>query len=187
MKNKTSTINFHNCGMILKYNLKPLFYVLFFLTPFTTALSQESKDKSIINDQLNAWHRAAARADFDTYFSLMTSDAVFIGTDAEENWQHDDFMAFAKPYFDRGEAWNFKPLERNIYLEAGNKIAWFDELINTQMGICRGSGILKMQDNTWKIAHYVLSITVPNQDVDTLTKIKKLYEEKLIKKINTKN
>ena len=35
---------------------------------------------------LDAWHKAAADANFDAYFNLMTDDAVFIGTDATENW-----------------------------------------------------------------------------------------------------
>jgi ketosteroid isomerase-like protein len=34
----------------------------------------------------DSWHKAAAEAKFDTYFDKMTEDAVFIGTDATENW-----------------------------------------------------------------------------------------------------
>jgi ketosteroid isomerase-like protein len=39
-----------------------------------------------VNDLLDSWHKAAAEAKFDTYFDKMTEDAVFIGTDATENW-----------------------------------------------------------------------------------------------------
>jgi hypothetical protein len=46
----------------------------------------------------------AAEAKFDTYFDKMTEDAVFIGTDATENWGKPDFQEFAKPYFDKGKA-----------------------------------------------------------------------------------
>ena len=145
---------------------------------------QEYKDARIsINNQMEAWHKAAADADFKTYFSLMTQDAVFIGTDAEENWQRDDFMAFAKPYFDKGKAWNFKTLERNIYLNPDKKTAWFDELLDTQMGICRGSGVLQFKDGVWKIAHYVLSIAVPNEHVEELTRMKKTHDDALIQKL----
>ena len=42
--------------------------------------------KSKINGVLDQWHIAAAQANFDKYFGLMTDDAVFIGTDATENW-----------------------------------------------------------------------------------------------------
>jgi hypothetical protein len=31
-------------------------------------------------------HKAAGGAQFDAYFNLMTADAIFIGTDATENW-----------------------------------------------------------------------------------------------------
>jgi hypothetical protein len=38
------------------------------------------------------------------------------------------------------------------------KTAWFDELLNTQMKICRGSGVLvKKIGQEWKIKQYVLS------------------------------
>jgi ketosteroid isomerase-like protein len=40
---------------------------------------------------LDSWHKAAA-AKFDTYFDKMTEDAVFIGTDATENWGKPDFQ-----------------------------------------------------------------------------------------------
>ena len=110
----------------------------------------------------------------------MTEDGVFIGTDPTENWQNKDFRAFSKPYFDRGKAWNFKTLERNIYTEENNDIAWFDELLATQMGICRGSGVLQKTEEGWKIAHYVLSITIPNENVEEATALKKTFDQKLI-------
>jgi hypothetical protein len=34
------------------------------------------------------------------FYDKMTEDAVFIGTDATENWGKPDFQEFAKPYFD---------------------------------------------------------------------------------------
>jgi hypothetical protein len=73
------------------------------------------------------------------------------------------FQAFAKPFFDRGKAWSFKAIERHIYVDKSGKMAWFDEL-STQMKICRGSGVLVKIGNDWKIKHYVLSMTVPNEN-----------------------
>jgi hypothetical protein len=48
------------------------------------------------------------------------------------------FQAFAKPYFDKGrlgilQHWNV------IFILIKQRNAWFDELLNTQMKICRGS------------------------------------------------
>lgn len=151
---------------------------IFIFLLFSITIS--AQDKSNIDQVLTQWHKAASEANFEEYFSLMTEDGVFIGTDPTENWQNKDFRAFSKPYFDRGKAWNFKTLERNIYTEENSDIAWFDELLATQMGICRGSGVLKKTEEGWKIAHYVLSITIPNENVEEATALKKTFDQKLI-------
>ncbi len=135
-------------------------------------LFSQKNAKQEIHAVLNAWHQAAAAADFDAYFGLMTPDGVFIGTDAMENWQNAEFRAYAKPHFDKGKAWSFTALERNIYLNSSHDLAWFDELLDTQMKLCRGSGVLKKTNGQWQIAHYVLSIAVPNENVGDLIKLK---------------
>lgn len=140
-------------------------------------------DKQMINTILDSWHKAAANAEFDNYFSYMTSNGVFIGTDATENWQLDAFKAFSKPYFDKGKAWSFTSLERNIYFDKSHNTAWFDELLNTQMKICRGSGVLIKEGENWKIAHYVLSMTIPNDTIDEVVKIKEKIENGVIEKL----
>jgi hypothetical protein len=116
----------------------------------------------------------------------MTTNGVFIGTDATENWQLDAFKAFSKPYFDKGKAWDFKCLQRNIYFDKSQNTAWFDELLDTQMKICRGSGVLIKQGNTWKIAHYVLSMTIPNDNTDEVVKIKEKIENGVLEKLKAK-
>jgi len=143
-------------------------------------------DKQMINTILDSWHKAAANAEFDNYFSYMTSNGVFIGTDATENWQLDAFKAFSKPYFDKGKAWSFTSLERNIYFDKSHNTAWFDELLDTQMKICRGSGVLIKEGKNWKIAHYVLSMTIPNDTIDEVVKIKEKIENGLLEKIKAK-
>ncbi|WP_103867266.1 nuclear transport factor 2 family protein [Aquimarina sp. I32.4] len=136
-----------------------------------------------IKTTLEQWHKAAADADFDTYFGLMTSDAIFIGTDPTENWNITAFKAFSKPYFDKGKAWSFSTLDRNIFLKDNNNIAWFDELLDTQMGICRGSGIVEKTVSGWKIKHYVLSITIPNDNVKEVTALKKKFDTDLMNEL----
>ena len=140
-------------------------------------------DKKKINTTLDSWHKAAANAEFDNYFSFMTSNGVFIGTDATENWQLDAFKAFSKPYFDKGKAWNFTSLQRNIYFDKSQNTAWFDELLDTQMKICRGSGVLIKEGKNWKIAHYVLSMTIPNDNLNDVVKIKEKIENGVIEKL----
>jgi len=139
-----------------------------------------ASEKNKINITLDAWHKAAAEAKFDNYFSYFTDDAVFIGTDATENWNKKAFAAWSKPYFDKGKAWNFTSLERHIDFDASGKTAWFDELLNTQMKICRGSGVLVKINNDWKISQYVLSMTMPNDKIADITKLKAQQEDSLI-------
>ena len=143
-------------------------------------------DKKKINTILDSWHKAAANAEFDNYFSYMTSNGVFIGTDATENWQITAFKAFSKPYFDKGKAWSFTSLQRNIYFDKTQNTAWFDELLDTQMKICRGSGVLIKEGKNWKIAHYVLSMTIPNDNTDEVVKIKEKIENGVLEKLKAK-
>lgn len=133
--------------------------------------------KKEINIILDNWHKAAAEANYENYFNAMDSSSVFIGTDASENWNKSAFSKFSKPYFDKGKAWSFTPLERNIYLDKNQNIVWFDELLKTWMGICRGSGVLeKDAENNWKIKHYVLSVTIPNDNIRQIFNINKVKD-----------
>jgi ketosteroid isomerase-like protein len=160
--------------------------MVFALVGFDLFLHEKSDEKEKVNETLDAWHKAAAEADFDKYFGMMTEDAIYIGTDPTENWNLKSFQAFAKPYFDKGKAWNFKAIERNIYFDKSGKLAWFDELLNTQMKICRGSGVLVKIGNERKIKHYVLSMTIPNDNTDEVVKIIEPIEDALIQKIQFK-
>lgn len=122
---------------------------------------------------LDGWHHAASRADFDAYFDKMAPSAVFVGTDATEHWDRDAFMAFSRPYFEQGKAWSFTPVQRHIFVGEGARVAWFDELLDTWMQLCRGSGVLVKEGEEWKIAHYVLSIAIPNETVQGVIALKK--------------
>lgn len=152
------------------------FFTVLLLVTSAISFGQQNLDKKAINEVLNDWHKAAADANFDAYFSKMTDDSIFIGTDATENWNYDEFKAFSKPYFDKGKAWSFTTFERNIFIDENKIMAWFDEHLDTQMGICRGSGVLSKTKDGWKIKHYVLSIAVPNENVKELTAMKKVWD-----------
>ncbi|WP_420321209.1 nuclear transport factor 2 family protein [Flagellimonas sp.] len=161
--------------------------LLLIMTMLTLGTMAQESEEKIITTLLNNWHQAAADADFEAYFGKMTTDGVFIGTDATENWQNDAFREFSKPYFDRGKAWSFTAVERNIYLNEANDFAWFDELLDTQMKLCRGSGVLKKENGQWKIAHYVLSIAVPNENVGELIQLKKEKDSLLLLQLKKGN
>ncbi len=153
---------------------------------FTTSISVAQKgntDTDSVNQMLEGWHKAAAESNFENYFNALTDDAIFIGTDATENWNKTAFKAFSKPIFDKGKGWNFKPLERHVFFSKDKKIAWFDEVLDTWMKICRGSGVLVKIGKEWKIQHYVLSATIPNDNIDEVVKIKTPIEDIQIKKL----
>ena len=169
--------------------------VLAILLLFFSCQQSEKSDKSLtgtVNQQkaiismLDSFNTSAANADYKAYFNFYTDDAIFTGTDATERWNKKEFMAWAKPYFDKKTTWHFTSLERHIYFNKTGTLAWFDELLNTQMKICRGSGVLIKQDNGWKIMQYILSATIPNEVMDSVVKIKAPIEDKLIKKLLAK-
>lgn len=158
-----------------------LFLMICSSLAFQKIAGDDQKIKTEVNKLLDNWHKAASEANFDAYFNVLSEESIYIGTDATENWSKKEFIAFAKPYFDKGKAWNFKAIERNIYLSPDKKTVWFDELLDTQMKICRGSGVLIKEKGQWKIKHYVLSMTVPNENVNEVVKIKSPLEDKILR------
>lgn len=170
---------FTYCYTIHQTLMKNFLFLIVFATSVYNSYAQIDLKKQI-DSTLDGWHKAASEANFHNYFGAMTDDAIFIGTDATENWNKSDFQTYAKPYFDAGKAWSFTSIQRNIYFSADKKTAWFDELLSTQMKICRGSGVLVLEKGQWKIKHYVLSMTIPNDNSDEVVKIKSPLEDKLI-------
>jgi ketosteroid isomerase-like protein len=154
-----------------------------------TAFSIKAQNTAVkdIGEVVDAWHLAAANADFNTYFNILTEDAVFIGTDASEVWDKAEFMTFSKPYFDKGKAWSFTSKQRNVYVDTSGEIAWFDELLDTWMQLCRGSGVLKKVDEEWKISHYVLSLTIPNDEIQKVITVKKESDSLFLKSLIKRN
>jgi len=151
--------------------------------PGATDTTKEEKNISVMLDSFN---KAAARADFNAYFNFYTEDAIFTGTDATERWGKAAFMEWAKPIFQKGRAWDFTALERHIYFDETGNLAWFDELLNTQMKICRGSGVVVKQAGEWKVKQYILSTTIPNDLLDSVIKIKSVLEDSLVNAIQKK-
>ncbi|MGK6341552.1 nuclear transport factor 2 family protein [Chryseobacterium sp. DT-3] len=141
------------------------------------------KDKTEIGTMLDGFNTAAAKADFTAYFNYFADESTFIGTDATEVWDKKAFMVWAKPYFDKKKTWNFTSLKRNIYFSKDGKLAWFDELLDTQMKICRGSGVVEKINGSWKVKQYVLSVTVPNDVVDKVVAEKAAIENALIQEL----
>ncbi len=124
-------------------------------------------DSTAINEVLDSFHRAAAEADLERYTSLMAEEIVFLGTDGSERWQGRDFTDFARPHFDSGRGWAYRPRDRRLSVSGDGKVAWFDEMLSHDtLGTCRGSGVLVKVSGAWKVAQYNLSLPIPNELVD---------------------
>lgn len=134
--------------------------------------TDRAESKAAINGVMDDWHEAAAAADFERYFNHFASDsAIFMGTDATERWTVAEFKPWAKPHFQDAPAWNFTPVQRHVYISDEGETAWFDEVLGTpNLGPARGAGVLVKQDTAWRIAHYNLSIPIPNAIADTVVK-----------------
>ncbi len=155
----------------MKYTLLML---ILFVLGCSSKISQENlpPNKEEIHTILNGWHKAAANADFDKYFGYFESDsAIFMGTDATERWTVAAFKPWSKPFFDRGKAWSFTADSRVVYFSENGKTAWFDEtLVTPNLGPCRGTGVLTKKSEGWKIAHYNLTVPIPNELVGDVVK-----------------
>jgi hypothetical protein len=55
---------------------------------------------------------------------------------------------------------------------------WFDELLDTQMGPCMASGVIRKTASGFEIVHYQLSMAVPNEVGGQVTKLIKEFEAK---------
>jgi ketosteroid isomerase-like protein len=116
-----------------------------------------------VNRVLDDWHQAAAVADEARYFGAMSPDFVFLGTDATERWDLAAFREFSHPYFAKGKAWTFVPRDRHVMFSPAGDVAWFDEKLDSaSYGECRGTGIARRVAGVWKVAHYNLTIPIPN-------------------------
>lgn len=139
-----------------------MMHALLSLALFLAAASQT--DMTNVNRVLDDWHKAAADADEVRYFGHAAPELVFLGTDATERWDLASFRAFAHPYFAKGKAWTFVPRDRHVVFAPRGDVAWFDEKLDSaSYGECRGSGVLRKIGGSWKIAHYNLTIPIPNE------------------------
>ena len=164
-------------GKKMKKILLSLYLSLVTLGAYAQTSGGDAVVKQEVNVFLDQWHDDAANARY-SYFDKMAKNGVYIGTDKTELWTRDAFKAWAKPYFERKSAWAFKAIKRNIYFSEDKKFIWFDELLATQMGICQASGVVRQTERGLEIEHYQLSIAVPNEVSNDVSKIIKEFEAK---------
>jgi len=129
------------------------------------AATASGTDVQQVNAFIDEWHDDAAHAR-PRFFDKMAPGAIYIGTDKTERWTRDELKAWSKKYFERPSAWAFKPIKRHVAFSADRQFIWFDEQLDTQMGVCQASGVMQRTANGLQILHYQLSLAVPNELVD---------------------
>lgn len=123
-------------------------------------------DKAAINEVMDGFHAAAAKGERERYLGYFTDKGVFMGTDDWERWPlRPDFEKYVTEHFKDGKGWSYTPVERHIAFAPGGQVAWFDEITKSEKwGLFRGTGVLlKQQGGDWKLAHYAMSVLVPNE------------------------
>jgi len=125
------------------------------------SMSLADNQRAAIDALIDGLHQDAHEGNFQTYFDRYTPDAVFLGTDKSERWTIDQFKVYAEPAFEDGHGWTYSVKVRNW--EGEGTTRWFAEvLLNEKLGHCRGTGVVELVDGEWKIAHYALTMLVPN-------------------------
>lgn len=121
---------------------------------------------------LEQWHFAAGQGLFDMYFGLMTDDSIFLGTDEAERWTKDEFKGYAREPFADGHGWTYVPRDRFVSLADDGMTAWVDEVLDhDRYGTLRGTAVMQLIGEDWKIAHYSLTMLVPNEKMGGVVEV----------------
>lgn len=123
-----------------------------------------------VNAFVDEWHLDAAHAR-PAYFEKIAPDGIYIGTDRTERWTREAFRTWAARAFARPSAWTLTPRERHVSCSADGTIIWFDEQLDSDMGLLQASGVMRVAGERLEIVHYQLSIAVPNEVQPRVTEI----------------
>jgi len=132
-----------------------------FIILLMAALPAKANDDDLANVDavLSQFHSAASKADWASYFDLMSKDAIFLGTDVSERWDKATFRGYAL----KTKGWSYQLRERNISFTPDGNTAWFDEILgNDSYGTSRGTGVVIRTSGGWKISQYHLTFPIPN-------------------------
>ena len=140
---------------------------LLIATVLSTSTWAQATARPALDSLIDGLHQDAHEGNFETYFARYTNDAVFMGTDKTERWTIDAFKSYAAPAFEDGHGWTYTVVKRNW--EGDGDTRWFDEILfNEKLGHCRGTGVVEKVGGNWKIAHYSLTLLIPNNIAETV-------------------
>ncbi len=131
---------------------------------------------SEIDAVLDDWHHAASVADEERYMGHFTTQARFLGTDADERWSRVEFHGYVHSYFSQGIGWTYVAADRQVSFSPDGRVAWFDELLESEgYGELRGTGVLLRVRGQWRISQYSMAFTVPNDIAKEVTALVKSH------------
>ena len=137
--------------------------ILFILVLPIIFCCQNTNLDQAVTSVLNKLHLNASEARGTEYFDLFAEDAIFFGTDINERWDKNAFQEYGMTRFETGKGWPYHMTKRNIYFSDDDETCWFDELVrNDKYGQLRGTGVMKLVDQDWKIVQYNLALPIPN-------------------------
>ncbi|MCL1141767.1 nuclear transport factor 2 family protein [Shewanella gaetbuli] len=134
------------------------------IEPSSDSKGLTEQDNLEVSSLLNQLHETAMAADWDAYFNLYHKDAIFIGTDATERWNMEQFRAYASPT----KGWRYDLQSRHL-IQIGDVVMFDEQLFSPAYGISRGTGALVKTAQGWKIAQYHLSFPIPNAKAKRIT------------------
>ena len=139
----------------------------------SASMSTNTIATTAVASVLDDFHLAAAAGNWQKYFSLMSDDGVFLGSDVSERWPKAEFQSYSSSSF----GWTYVAQMRNINFTPDGNTAWFDEvLLSASYGTSRGTGVLIKTGSGWKISQYHLVFPIPNALADKITDEIKAFE-----------
>ena len=159
----------------LRKSVMPFMFAALLCCSFSVLAANKNVGEATeaVNHVLDGLHDAASQADLDKYLGSFTDTGVFMGTDDWERWSRPETLdKYVAERFAGGTGWTYKSVERNINFSAERNIAWFDEItVSKKWGRFRGTGVLINDNGQWKIAHYAMSVLVPNEAWEKVAEI----------------
>ncbi|MCY4674103.1 MAG: nuclear transport factor 2 family protein [Bacteroidetes bacterium] len=147
---------------------RPHIFLILAGLAITSGVQAQSQIEAVLDD----FHLAASEADYDRYFGHLAEESIFLGTDITERWTKAEFQDYARPHFNAGRGWTYVAKNRYVYVAPDDQTAWFDEILyNEKFGDVRGTGTLILEEDTWKIVQYHLTLPVPNDLIGKLVEM----------------
>jgi len=155
--------------------MKQLLFATLALMLAALPLKANDHEKAAVDTVLSSFHEAASKADWATYFNLMSEDSIFLGTDVTERWTKEVFQNYAA----KTKGWTYALVERHINFTPDGNSAWFDEVLtNDNYGTSRGTGVVIRTKDGWKISQYHLVFPIPNDIAAGITQQIQTFEAK---------